>query len=350
VCSPSTRNSKPWPPPPRTDNERYFLREQRSWNLPDSLHHSTWIAERTIAHIDRCADEGRPFFLWSSFFDPHPPYRVPEPWAGMYDPRAMVIDKPYRDGEFDRMPPHYARTREAKPDFRYLYDQVNRHGLHGVHSHLQAEDALRRDIACYYGMTSLMDREIGRILDALDRRGLAEETLVVFTSDHGHFIGQHGLIAKGPFHYEDVIRVPMIARWTGRIPAGRVSTSLQSLLDYPATFLSGAGLEVPGWMQGLDQLGCWEGAGGCPRDHVVCENRHNPTKMHLRTWVDDRYKITVYRGETYGELFDLQADPDERNNLWHDPAAQRLKGDLLFRFMQSVLESEPTRMQRIAGA
>ena len=73
-------------------------------------------------------------------------------------------------------------------------------------------------IATYYGMISLMDHHIGRILDALDRRGLTADTLVVFITDHGHFIGQHGLIAKGPFHYEDMLRLPFVVRWPGRVP------------------------------------------------------------------------------------------------------------------------------------
>ena len=86
-------------------------------------------------------------------------------------------------------------------------------------------------------MVSLMDKYIGKILQKLDALGLADDTLVVFTSDHGHFFGQHGLIAKGAFHYEDLIKVPFIARHPGKIPSGRRSGALQTLVDLPTTFL-----------------------------------------------------------------------------------------------------------------
>ena len=87
-----------------------------------------------------------------------------------------------------------------------------------------------------------MDHYIGRIVDHLASLGLAENTQVVFTSDHGHFSGHHGLTAKGPYHYEDVIRVPMIVRQPGKVPAGKISNALQSLVDYAPTFLSCAGI------------------------------------------------------------------------------------------------------------
>ena len=202
-------------------------------------------------------------------------------------------------------------------------------------------------MAVYYGMVSLMDREIGRILGRLDQLGIADNTLVVFSTDHGHFLGQHGLIAKGAFHYEDLIRLPFLVRWPGRVPAGAVNSSLQSLVDLAPTFLRAAGIDIPGQMQGADQLAEWTGAVGNEerpaRDHVLVENRHQPSALHLRTLVDRRYKLTVYRGHAYGELFDLQEDPEERRNRWHDPAFAEIKSNLLQRFVQAEMEREPTR-------
>ena len=199
-------------------------------------------------------------------------------------------------------------------------------------------------------MVSFMDHHIGRILEALDRLGVAENTLVVFTTDHGHYLGQHGLWAKGAFHYEDLLRLPMLARWPGRIPAGVTSSALQSLVDYAPTFLSAAGVEVPGLMQGRNQLDVWCGKTEPVRDHVIIENRHQPTAVHLRTFVNERYKLTVYRGHDYGELFDLDSDPEERRNLWDNPECADLKSHLLLRFVQAELEREPTRNRRIAHA
>ena len=327
---------------------------QRHWGLPEKYHYTRWTAERTVAHIRQSLGQGRPFFTWASFMDPHPPYVLSEPWASMYDPDDMLPGR-LHPGEHDRNPPHFARTQQPRPD----WSPWNREPwIHGFMSHLQDEQELRRDMAIYYGMISFMDQQIGVILDELEAAGAAENTLVVFTTDHGHFLGQHGLIAKGPFHYEDMIRIPFIVRRPGRTPAGRVSRDIQSLVDLAPTFLAAAGVEAPGVMTGLDQSASWSG-GGPVRRWAIVENHHTPTTVHLRTYVEDRYKITVYRdcqaggghGEAdYGELFDLQADPGELHNLWHDPAAQPIKTALLHRFLQATIQSEPMRMPRIWGA
>ena len=330
----------PWPPDPSAPKRR------GAWDLPAELHHTTWVGERTIANIERLVEQDRPFFMWASFFDPHPPYLVPEPWASMYRPEDMEPGR-LSPGEMDLLPPHFRKTQERQPDFS---EWAEEQATHGFISHLHDEEQLRKDIATYYGMVSFMDYQIGRILETLDRLGIAENTLVVFATDHGHFLGQHGLIAKGPFHFEDMLKVPMIVRYPREVPAGRVSSALQSLVDLPATFLSAAGIEIPGYMQGVDQMDVWRGKAQAARDHVIVENRHQPTKVHLRTYVDERYKITVYRGYDYGELFDLQADPGETRNLWDDPAYREVKCRLLHRFVQAEMIREPTRMPRIAGA
>jgi len=338
-----------WPPSPDDKyNGPYYLKDSLTWDLPEEFHHTHWIGERTIDNIERCLGEGKPFFLWSSFFDPHPPYVAPEPWASMYDPDDMEPGC-FVDGEFDDMPPHFARTREQNPDYSD-YDEPGGQSLHGFHSHLHSDTEIRRSMIAYYGMMSLIDYEIGRILDYLDQAGIADNTLVVFTSDHGHFLGQHGLIAKGAFHYEDVLRVPMIVRYPGHVPAGEVSHALQSLIDYPQTWLAAADIDVPGIMQGVDQLEVWYGKVQSARDHVLVENRHNPTTVHLRTLITDCYKLTIYRQGNDGELFDLCDDPGELHNRWADPAYSGIKSDLLHQFVQAEIQRESTRMPRIAGA
>ena len=332
---------------PRNEQRRAggYGRAHEPWKLPDEFHYSVWTAERTIANIEQAVEEGRPFFTWSSFHDPHPPYVVPEPFFSMYDPDDMEPGR-LTPGEMDRMPPPHRLTREEKPDYQPYSEGM----AHGYGSHVQDERPLREDVAVYYGMTSLMDREIGRILDALDRLGVADNTIVVFTTDHGHYIGQHGLNAKGAFHYEDGIRLPFVVRWPGHVPVGRVSRAMQSLVDLPSTFLGACGLGVPGAMQGVDQTDVWCGRAEKARDWIICENRHNPTMPHLRTFVDERYKMTLYRTFDWGELFDLQSDPGETNNLWDDPACASVKADVMHRFLRAEMEREPTRMPRIAGA
>ncbi len=301
----------------------YFLQptgtvveQRRKWLIPERFHYNAWIAERSNALISQYSDADQPFFLWASFFDPHPKYLAPEPWDTMYDPAEITVPGA-APGEHADSPPHLQLTQQRDPDFS-AWQEPNGSGCHGFHSHLQDRAELAQDIACYYGMVSCMDKYIGRIIDHLDAQGLAQNTLVVFTSDHGHYFGQHGLIAKGAFHYDDGVRVPMIARLPGRIPAGATSHTLQSLVDYAPTFLDCAGLNVPADMTGLSQLPVWQGDETAARDHVIIENRHQPTTLHLKTYIDERYKITLYFNRDYGEIYDLRDDPNELRNLWRD--------------------------------
>jgi len=333
---------QPWPPV-KESGGNYWQRENRAWDLSEEFHYTRWTGERTVAQIARAAEEDRPFFVWSSFHDPHPPYLCPHPWIDMYDPADMVPGR-LVPGEHEVNPVHFRKTQEEGYDWWSEQEKW----IHGGHSHLHDPNELKKDMACYYGMTSFMDQQIGAVLDELDRRGLAENTLVIFTTDHGHFLGQHGLIAKAIHHYEDVLRVPMIVRGPG-VPAGGVSQDIQSLVDLAPSFLALAGLDKPGVMTGVSQLDNWRG-GHAARDATVVENHHGTTQFHMRSYVTRRYKITVYRDGEDGELFDLQEDPGEVRNLWADPAAAGLKCQLLHEFMQQTLRNEPMRMPRITGA
>jgi arylsulfatase A-like enzyme len=345
---------QPWPPPahdPAATEKPYWLHgRQHTWDLPEEFHYTTWTAERSIAAIDRARDEEKPFFLWASFHDPHPPYLVPEPWASLYDPDEMDSEMgELLPGELEAMPPHFALTQETKPDFSPWRETP--FANHGLHSHRVEPDALRKNIAVYYGMISFMDAQIGRILERLDELGIADDTVIVFTTDHGHFLGQHGLTAKGPFHYEDLLKLPFIVRWPGgNVPAGAESDALQALIDLPSTFLSACDIPVPGRMQGVDQLPVWTGAAAEARDNVIVEFRHQPTRVHLRTYIEERYKVTLYRDQEYGELFDLATDPEERINRWDDPEYAGVKAALFQRWLNAEIVREPTRYPRIAGA
>ena len=334
-------------PDPVTGHGKKGQGRRGTWDLPEEFHYTTWTGERTIAQIEQAAADDQPFFIWSSFHDPHPPYLVPEPWASMYDPADMPIGR-LEPGELDTMCPYVRKTQERKPDYSEFKDPGG-HENHGLQSHLHDDDQLRKDMAIYYGMTSFMDHHIGRILDKLDALGIADNTLVVFTTDHGHFLGQHGLIAKA-FMYEDNVRVPFLVRWPGHVPAGRSTAALQGLVDLAPTFLAACGLAIPGLMQGHNQLPVWTGQADKAIDHVFVEHRHQPTRFTIRSFITDRYKLTLYRNQPYGELFDLQDDPRELRNRWDDPAYAQVKCNLLFEFAQAEMQREPTRMARIAGA
>nr|WP_145157282.1 sulfatase-like hydrolase/transferase [Paenibacillus terrae] len=339
------------PPTGTMDRDHTF-----KWPIPEEYHYNTWIAERTNALLEQYHENDESFFLWSSFFDPHPEYLVPEPWDTMYDPEQLTIPEMV-PGEHDRNPPHFAKTQEEQPDFTDL--QETGHGIHGYRSHHYYEYGSRKRlteydkkklVAVYYGMISMMDKYIGHILDKLEELGMADNTIVVFTTDHGHFFGQHGLQAKGGFHYEDLIKLPFIVRYPGEVPAGKRSSAIQSLVDLAPTFLSLCDLPVPYVMTGIDQKKVWLGKAVQARDHAICEFRHEPTTIHQKTYVDERYKITVYYNQTYGEIFDLQEDPGELNNLWDDPEHAPLKTELLLKYAWAELGKESMPMPRITGA
>jgi len=332
---------------PRHTGKMYGDFEPAAWELPAELHYTTWTAERTIANIERAVATDRPFFTWSSFHDPHPPYLVPEPWASMYDPEDMEPGT-LEPGEMELMPPFHQLTRQESPDYS-PYQECGQ-GNHGFKSHLHDTNVLKKNMAIYYGMISFMDEQIGRILDRLDELGVADNTMVVFTTDHGHFLGQHGLVEKGAFHYEDGIRLPWLVRWPGRTPAGRTSDALQSLADLPVSFLGAAGIDAPGRMQGVDQLPVWRGEAERVREDLIVEMRHQPTAVHLRTYVTDRYKLTVYRDRDWGELFDLEEDPEERRNRFNDPAYAEVRARLFEGMVNHEMRREPMRFPRIAGA
>ncbi|MCY9697377.1 sulfatase family protein [Paenibacillus alginolyticus] len=329
--------------PPTGTMDRSILHK---WPIPEKYHYNTWIAERTNALLEQYNEGDQSFFLWSSFFDPHPDYLVPEPWDTMYDPNQLTIPV-ITPGEHVHNPPHFHLTQMEHPDFEPWKE--GEFGVHGYHSHsaLYSEHDRQQLVATYYGMISLMDKYIGNILNKLDELGLADNTIVVFTTDHGHFFGQHGLQAKGGFHYEDLIKIPFIVRYPGKVPAGVTSPAIQSLVDLAPTFLSLCGISIPHHMTGLDQSQVWCGQKSQARDHAICEFRHTPTTIHQKTYVDERYKITVYYNQTYGEIFDLQQDPGEIRNLWNNPEYQSLKSELMLKYIWAELGKESMAMPRV---
>ncbi|KRG15775.1 sulfatase [Virgibacillus soli] len=327
--------------------------ETYKWKLPEKYHYNNWIAERSNAMLEEYKNNDENFFLWSSFFDPHPEYLVPEPWDTMYDSKDLTIPK-VTPKEHEKNPPHFRKTQEDAPDFSDLYESGKE--IHGYRSHHYYEygskfkltDYDRKKIvSTYYGMISMLDKYVGKILDKLDALGLAENTIVVFTTDHGHLFGQHGMQAKGGFHYEDLIKLPFIVRYPGHVPEGRVTSAMQSLVDLAPTFLSFCNVPIPISMTGVDQKLVWLGKKELARDHIICEFRHEATKIHQKTYVNERYKLTVYYNRNYGELFDLETDPGEINNLWDNPAYASLKSELFLRYIWAELGKEPIYMPRI---
>jgi len=319
-----------------------------AWNIPEEYHMNAWIAERTNANINQALKNKKPFFVWASFFDPHPPYLVPEPWASMYNPADM--DVPVVDpNDLDDMPHHYRMTQTANREWSAEYNEDG-FPVHGLGSHLSTRAQKAKNTAIYYGMISMMDKYIGIILDNLEKQGQLENTLIVFTTDHGHHLGTHNLTAKGGFAFEEDIRVPFIVTWKGHYPAGRRTNALVSFVDLAPAFLKVAGRAIPPTLAGVDPTPLWSGEKEKIRNWVLVDNRFQRTKFYQKTYIEDRYKITWYIQSDEGELFDLEKDPSEFHNLWDNPMYQMLKMQMMHKALKAEMEKEPAWMPRVSGA
>lgn len=261
--------------------------------IPEEHHGSTWVADRTIDFLRYNRD--KPFFCWSSWIAPHPPWNPPEPFASMYESEDMPLPINY-DRDIETIPPQ-KRGMVNFADMGYA-----------------PSERLQRVKALYSGNISLIDKGIGRILRALDELGLAENTLVVFASDHGEMLGDHGQWQKNsPF--EASVRVPMLARLPSRFAAGAVNEDLVSLLDLMPTMLELAEVDYPGQpaLLGTSLLGCEGGGLAQKREDYVVEIGHGASRwLSLR---GHRWKYNYWMADGWEELLDLDNDPQELNNL-----------------------------------
>ena len=310
--------------------------------VPAPLHQTTWCAERTIEFITDPRAADTPWLACVNIYDPHPPFNPPQEYRERYDPAAMPCPL-FRHSDLaqqERLAAVDFQSKGRPPDDLDIRSPVipespGREGSapSNLPPHATARDAHTLQ-AAYYAMIELIDDQVGRVLDALRDSGQADDTLVIFTSDHGEMLGDHGLIQKGCRFYEGLVRVPLILAWPGTIRAGLVSDALVELTDLAPSLLEAAGAAVPEWMQGRSLLPLAGGAAD-PRRHrdaVRCEYfdaLDAPDATRATMYRERRYKLVVYHGHGLGELYDLERDPGEFDNLWHDPAHAALKADLL---------------------
>jgi arylsulfatase A-like enzyme len=263
----------------------------------------------------------------------------------MYDPATVPLRTPNR-GELERMPPHhqlYYRGRLGETPYAPTGIQGTSAKKHNLSELPEAH--LREMVAHYYGSISLVDACIGRVLDALDRFGLAENTIVLYCSDHGELMGDHGLVYKGPFHYESMIRTPLLWRWPagGRaaaIEGGRTYEHVTSTVDIMPALLEACDLPPEPGVQGDSLLPVLRGETAPYREWALVEHREEPRGMQTKTLVTERYKLTYYPGQPFGELFDLRDDPQEYDNLWAVPAHRPLREGLLLQLLEALCRTE----------
>jgi arylsulfatase A-like enzyme len=329
--------------------ERAFGGEAYDWELPMELHNNRWIVERTKAFLQENQEAEQPFFLSIGFQDPHHPHAVPKERVNEIDPEKIPLPI-YNEGELENKPPHFRTVREGQwnddemKGSYWMSGQGSGFDYRGVID----EDA-RRGKAYYYKMVEMIDEAMGDISNLLDEMGIAENTIVVFTSDHGELLGDHGIWMKGPFHYEQLINIPLLIQWKNHLPAGYRIDTIHSLVDLAPTLLSLCNLPIPNEWDGLDCSNEWMGTRSGLRKQALVEYVDEPKKLRLKTIVTDRYKITYYPTKSYGELYDLQKDPGEINNLWDEPSFQNIKQTMLMNLLDE-LESTETRAERYTYA
>jgi arylsulfatase A-like enzyme len=314
------------------------------WDIPVEYHNSTWTADRAIAFLRGHATD-RPFMLAVGFQDPHHPHCVPVDQRDRVSPEDVPLPA-FVAGELDDKPPHFLEAREGRLEASAMRGEYPVAGQGaGCDYRAVSERDARMGRAYYHSMVKLIDAQLGRVLSALDDRGLANDTLIVFTSDHGELLGDHGLWMKGPFHYEQLIRVPAICRWPAGFGGGRASSSLFSLADITPTCLAAAGVAIPDDIDGVDALPLLTGERATTRDAALVEMVDNPNTLRLKTIVTEDRKLTWYAGQPYGELYDLVNDPGELTNRWTAPAYASDRSELLGRLldMGEAIESREAR-------
>ena len=302
-------------------------------NIPPELHQTTWCTTEGINFIRQHQGTDTPWLLSLNPFDPHPDFDPPWEYYRRFDPASL-----------------------PGPLFRPS-DLEHQRSLREIHFQSAPTDpatyAARKVQAAYYAMIEQIDDQFGRLLAAVQESGQADNTVVVFTSDHGEALGDHGLIQKGCRFFEGLTRVPLIWSIPGGA-AGKRSDALVELTDIAPTLLQLAGLEIPQEMQGRSLLPMLRHAGAhaepAHRDFVRCEYLNalwldpaGPRRpAHATMYRDDRWKLVMYHSHGLGELYDLREDPHEFNSLWSDHAHQGTKADLIeASFDATVMAADP---------
>ena len=316
----------------------------QTWHsqLPVAWHNTSWTADRAIEWLKHGRGD-EPFCSWISFPDPHHPFDAPEPWSRLHDPKDVDLPK-HRKRSFEGRPWWHEAVLTAEPtgdkkgaEIRKSYSRIAE----------QSDDQLREIIANTYGQIALIDHNVGRILMALDEIGIADNTIVIYISDHGDWLGDHGLILKGPMHYDGLLRVPMIVRGPN-VPKGKKVDEPVSTLDLGPTFFDYGQAEALQTQHGETLRPLVEGD-NASRDYAMNEWELLPTRagvgLSLRTVRTKTHKLTIDLQSEAGEMYDLASDPDEIHNLFDDPAHQAIKDTLMGYIHARPDDAGPIRTQ-----
>lgn len=293
--------------------------------IPDDVHFSTWVAERASDFITR-RNPNRPFFCCASFVDPHDPYDD-------HPPEYLARVELGELAQVDRHAPHDRSRTVRREEAAAVLGSVDDY----------TDEEILRMRRSYHASVGFLDTCVGRILTALQRSGADQDTLVLFTSDHGDMLGQRRLLGKGAHFYDPCARVPLLLRAPGTTPSGGRSEALVQLHDIAATALWAAGMPAADLARALPTARPLQDGTGhefvCAAYRNSCINRQksfwNPP-INCTMIRDARHKLTLYHGDDVadaaeGELYDLVADPGETRNLWSEPTATAVRHELTAR-------------------
>lgn len=319
--------------------------------MPPEHHQTTWATDRAIDFIDERPDQ--PWLLSINVFDPHPPFDPPREYLDRYDPETLPAPL-FRPSDIDRQADFSEVSQQATVAVDPNTDAPSKNGTKNTATIPPKSFNGRKIKAAYYAMIELIDAEFGRLIAHLESTGQLDDTIIVFHSDHGELLGDHGLLYKGCRFFEGLVHVPMIFSWRGRFASNLTADALVELVDIAPTLLDAAGLPIPGSMQGKSLLGILDGTS--PADQhkgvVVSEfndalgSNENPKPTHATMSFDGRYKTIVYHGLDLGEIFDLEEDPGEFINLWTDARHAELKHQLILRHLDAVMATSSAGIER----
>jgi arylsulfatase A-like enzyme len=307
--------------------------------IPEELYSTSYVAERMIAFLERHAAGGRkPFFLQCSFPDPHHPFTPPGKYWNMYEPKSITLPASFNPGE-RRIPSHLKKL--------YGDREAGKSNKDGVRVFAITEGEAREAIALTYGMITMIDDAIGRVLSQLKTLGLDSNTVVVFTTDHGDFMGDHQLLLKGSLHYCGLIRVPFIWSDFASERKDLANSALCGTLDLARTILERAGLTGHNGMQGKSLLPAVEGESTVHDSLVIEEHQRRgymgfENNFRARSLITEDFRLTFYEGAEWGELYDFSNDPHELNNLWDDPKSKHLRAELFEKLARKMMELADT--------
>jgi arylsulfatase len=311
------------------------------WGMPIDPKYSqtAWCADKAINFM-RAQRELNPWLFSCNIFQPHHPFHPTEQYLSHYD-QAKMPNPAYKEGEL-----------AEKPIFQTV-DSKGAYGGTGISFAKTSPEQHREVTAAYYAMIEQVDTEVGRMLQVLEETGQADNTIVIFMSDHGEMLGDHGVYLKGPYLYDGLTRVPLMIRWPGKFKGGTKVDALVELVDLAPTLLEAAGIVVPSGMQGRSLMPLLTGATTKHRDSVYMEYLDAnatyeipPMLTGVRT---DKYKLNFYDKPRTGELYDLVKDPNEFNNLWNDPHSKDIREMMLHTLTARMIQTTDPTPERHAS-